>query len=276
MTDRLDHGINWLLRQPVITRSFVALIVIIAAQALPAPVRAPITLPLLLTMPGFALLSALRVPRGSDTVTTIGLSIISSIGVLSICALALHASGVDIGQVSLLLALVIAWLLLAAVASWHAERADPTRFAVRALPGVPLLTHLAGAGLLVTVLVLALPGTPARPFTQLALDRGAARTADIIVIPPGRRAAIPVAVTNDSAEARRYTLRPTIDGGSFAPVEIEVGARETWRGRVEGSIPAGGCAHRLTIALEGRATKLPGLVLWLREDVPLPSACRIA
>jgi hypothetical protein len=48
----------------------------------------------------------------------------------------------------------------------------------------------------------------------------------------------------------------------------------TWFGKVSGSIPAGGCLHRLSIALRCEPERCTqSLVLWLADRKKLPAAC---
>jgi hypothetical protein len=133
-----------------------AALVLLVALLLPGPLRAIVSLPILLLAPGFALqLAAGRRMRTADPWLTVALSVLLGLALLPLLVLVVYAVHRPLGATEIVAVVVVAMLLLAGIGMWtngDAANADAARaaggFSARSLTsaGVVLVT-LGGKGL---------------------------------------------------------------------------------------------------------------------------------
>jgi hypothetical protein len=144
---------------------------------------------------------------------------------------------------------------------------------VRALAAVAVLVAT-GAIVLVTWSVL--PGaTPAR-YSAIALSGSWSKVSDVTVVPPHTKLSVRVTVENHTARTVDYRVVPTLAGAAWKPSSLTLAPGRSWSGDVSGTMPAGGCLHRLRIGLEcsaGGTACSQSLIVWLENRKTLPSGC---
>jgi Protein of unknown function (DUF1616) len=149
-------------------------------------------------------------------------------------------------------------------------------------PRLPLRALAAAAVLLGTGAVIALtwailPGSSPARYSAIALSGAWSRVHRVTVVAPGKEVAVSVRVENHTATTQRYRIVPRVLGASWTAPSITLAAGRSWTGTVTGSIPTGGCLHRLLIALRCQNNACTqSLVLWLAPRANLPPSCSTA
>jgi uncharacterized membrane protein len=155
--------------------------------------------------------------------------------------------------------------------------AGPEASPWRGARGGLLFAGLVGAACAIVALGLhVFPGAPADGYTQLSLAGSQLKHAGApFVAGPGRRARVDITVSNHSSEAVTYRLSATVRGtASWHGRAVTVVAHGTWTGSVQGSVPAGGCLHRLLVDLRRDGESVASLTLWLQDRKQLPKGCQ--
>jgi uncharacterized membrane protein len=265
-----------LLDRPLL-RVGVGALLLLASGALPQPARALLAVPALLLLPGYATLIALRLStaKQSDSAQTALMSLVASMAVVPLVLLGLH--GVGLPLVSGAIIPVVAGYCCVAALLGGRRAAQP-----QAVDGTLVATAARGAAvaLLAAVIIAVgmrnLPGAPASPYTSLALGGTWAKVSTPAYAPAGKPTSVTVTVTNHSGSSKRYLLEPAMDGARWKSRTITVGAGATWSGNVTGSVPKGGCLHRLLVGLSSKRDRIGGLTVWFQSRRTLPAACGAA
>ncbi len=185
--------------------------------------RIPTVLPLVLALPGYAIVAAFFRPRELRPAEVVLLSIALSIAVTIFAALVLEALSVRLRT--------LPWMgVLAAVTLAAAARAHTvghTRTLVFRRPRVPggiELLPVAGA-------LLLLGGAAALGFTPLSAPKGTQGSTALWILPaPGARGGACVGLVSDQTHTASYTVDVTVAGRPaqrFGPVTLQPGAAWT-------------------------------------------------
>jgi uncharacterized membrane protein len=249
---------------------------------LPA-LRAMATLPLVLLVPGYAVMMAVfgHRPR-RDVLLTLAFTVLLSMATYPLVALALYAASIPIRTGSVMLSTdgLVALLVAMAVLRTRRERRITTVSVVPCVTTTGLRSPWNGArgGMLFAALVAiaiaalaaALPLWPAptdQPYTQFYLAGPWAHLSTMVQVRPNQRLAVELGITNQTHRRQRYQIVPRLAGGPSWPERtVTVPAGRSWAGSMSGYVPPDGCVHRLSIALRvGRNGKaLSPLTLWVR------------
>lgn len=250
--------------------------VLAAASLAPTVGRSVVTLPLVLILPGHALLAALN--RPDRTLSASGRFAIRVALSLAVVALVVLLVGwlFSVERPAVVTGL---WLANSASAFAAWRHPLPRRSAVAASPFTQSGVLLGLAALLtvgaVAVGVILLPEPRVTPYSRLSLD-GPSRDVDSpVVVTKDADPEIRVEVENGTGETVSYRVIPSIDGGfNWDSPKAVVKAGETWSGTITGPLPADACEVRLRVALsaDGKESGVAPLVLYIRNE--RGEACR--
>jgi uncharacterized membrane protein len=261
----------------------------------PLPVlRAALTLPLALLVPGYAVLMAAfgHRPR-PDAPLTLAFIVLLSMATYPLAALALYAAAIPIriGSVMVSTDGLVTFLVVVAVLRGGRERrttdisvAPFVTTTVLRSPGSEARGGVLFAAL-VAIAIAALAGTtpllPAptdRPYTQFYLAGSWAHLSSIVRARSHQKLVVDLGIINQTHRWQSYQLVPRLDGGpGWSGRTVTVPSGRSWTGSMSGYVPADGCVHRLSIALRvGRNGKaLSPLTLWVRGAPGTSRPCTI-
>jgi uncharacterized membrane protein len=198
-----------------------ALAACLSAALLPsslAGLRAPLSLPLVLLLPGYAVVSAIFRPGELRTAELITLSIAVSIAATLIVALALDALGVKLTAAP--------WMGVLTVLTLAAAARGTARGHSRSLILRPIPVGRAQVGAIAAGLAL-LAGAATLGFTPLGAPNGTRGTSALWLLPaPGGLQAVCVGVINEQLHTTTYNV--TVRGGGgpvrrLGPIVLEPG-----------------------------------------------------
>ncbi len=244
-----------------------ALLSCLCAALLPpslAVLRAPLALPLVLALPGYALVSLAFRPGDLRATEVVMLSV-------SISIVATIATGLALDVLSVKLT-AAPWMGLLAVITVAAAVRASVRGHARPLnlPRLRLRPLEAGAG----VAVLALLGAAAAlGFTPLAAPKNTPGTSALWIVPaPGGRAAACVGLINEELRTTTYTIEVSVAGvpaEHFGPITLAAGGSWT---RI---VPVGAGHPAVTASLDrvGVASAAPYRSVALRHWNIVASHC---
>jgi hypothetical protein len=202
-----------------------ALVAFLCSAALPANLallRAPLALPLVLVLPGYAIVAAVFRPSELRPAEMVVLSVALSIATTIFAAILLDAGGVRLKTAPWMGLLALVTLVAAARGSMSGHARALHRPRVRLLR--PELLALAGALVLLT-------GAAALGFTPLGAPKATQGATALWILPaPDGRAAACVGVLSDQTRVTRYTVQLTVAGRPaqrFGPVTLAPGGRWT-------------------------------------------------
>jgi uncharacterized membrane protein len=249
---------------------------------LPA-LRAALTLPPALLVPGYAvMMAAFGYRLRSDALPTLAFTVLLSMATYPLVALALYAASIPIRTGSVMLSTdgIVALLVAMAVLRTRCERRTTTESVVPFATTTVLSSPWNGArggALFVALVAIAiaaltgarplLPAPTDQPYTQFYLAGSWAHLSTMVQVRPNQRLAVELGITNQTRRRQRYQIVPRLDGGPGWPGRtVTVRDGRSWTGSLEGNVPPDGCVHRLSIALRvGRnGTALSPLTLWVR------------
>lgn len=244
--------------------------VLALVSLLPWAVRSVVTLPLVLVLPGHALLAALDRPdRTMSGGGRVALRIVTSLATIALVVLAV-GSLLDVSKLTVIGGLW-AFTSLAALVGWNHELpgAETGRTNHWTQSGVLLAVTALVAIVVVAAALLFLPEPRNEPYSRLSLTGTSQASGSPLRVRSGRTASVEVEVENGTTKTVQYRVIPAIDGGRAweAPkVRLEAGERDTVT--VEGIITADACLSRLTLALSanGEPTDVAPLVLYVRNE----------
>jgi uncharacterized membrane protein len=261
------------LRHVPAARIAAGIAVLVLGTLLPQPLRAVVVVPALLLVPGYALVTALRL-GGRDGYVTLPLSFAASVATIPLVVVALDAANVPLSTLTLVPAVAVVSAALAAAGGVRrhvrAPRVGDAGGLVAAAAVAVACVGVVAAG------VAFLPGSPPERFSTISLAGAWADTGRPVAVTPGEPVAVRIAVANHTGRDRAYVVAPQLAGGRWPARHITVPAGETWTGDVAGTVPAGGCLHRLRMRLRGERAPQPspGLVVWFQSVPELPASCR--
>lgn len=187
-----------------------------------AAVRAPLALPLILALPGYALVSAMFPPHTLRTAEVVTLSIAFSIAAAIVSGLLLDLLGVALKAAPWMGVLTA---LTLAAAAWASARGHARPLAFR-----PVRLRGAEAGALAVALSL-LVGAATLGFTPLAPPKRTQGTAALWLVPaPGGSHAACIGVINEQLHVTSYSVTVSVAGTlprSFGPITLAPGASWT-------------------------------------------------
>jgi uncharacterized membrane protein len=241
-------------------------------------IRALITLPMTLILPGAALLFALDAFRGRwDIAPILALSVMVSLAFYPLAGLLIYKMGLSLSpfsvasEVDVFTLAMLAVGLLRRVSPGHrpapllgvvsTDQRDMRRWGA----WLGVVTVACAAVLAWGVLVLpqaAPPPYTAFYFAGSAADATLKGSATVAANTP---LATQVAIENRSNAPVNYVVRTTVDGATTAGREISVSASATWKGSVVTMINQPGCLQQLVIDLlhgDG-SSKIASLDLWI-------------
>jgi uncharacterized membrane protein len=279
-TVRLRRDTSDILRTSPPAQLFLGLNLIALGLALPQPLRGVIVVPLVLFLPGYALLAALGLTSRRDPVTTVGTSLVLSLVIMPLVALALWETFGEVRPANVVMAL--AFIVLAPAVVGLQPLVTGRRDVVAGGRGgagglLRLLAILTAGVLLVTVLVAVLPGAKQAPYTEAAFAGGWKNIDHTILVKPNEPVTVDVQVTNHTGSAQTYVVEPALEGKAWRGATIELGPDATWAGTVSGSVPGGGCLHRLRVGVRPTTGTgaLEGPTAWFQTANPLPAKCSV-
>jgi uncharacterized membrane protein len=251
------------------TMILVAAAVLAIFGLIPSAIKAPITLPLVLLLPGHALLATLDRPdRHLGLGPRMALRLITSISIVGLVVLLVGAL-FSVSRISTV-AGVWAFISIAALTAW--DRELPDRAATSGprwtQSGVLLALAAVASTFVVFLAIVFLPQPRGEDYSSLALAGTSKRSGSPIVVRSGTTAEVQVRVENGTDRTVSYRVIPAIDGGEVwkAPrVRLQPG--ESWTGTVKGKIPKDACLSRLTISLsaDGEDSGVRPLILYVRN-----------
>jgi uncharacterized membrane protein len=262
-----------LLDRPLVRVEIGALLLLVAG-AFPQPARATVAIPALLLLPGYATLLALRLnaSKQSDSAQTVLMSLVASMAVIPLLLLGLHSLGMPLVSGAILPALA-GYCCIASLLGGRCAAAPQAVDGTLLATGARVVAVALAAALIIGVGLRVLPGTPEAQYTSLALGGTWAKVATPTFAQAGKPTSVTVTVTNHSGAEKRYVLKPTMDGGTWKSRTITVAAGATWTGDVTGTVPHGGCLHRLLVGLTSRNDRIGGLTAWFQSKRTLPNSC---
>jgi hypothetical protein len=248
---------------------------VIVANWVPTPAKAILTLPVLLTAPGWYLLPSTAHEPSAVALSRLGLAVVLSVAITTLVAVMLGATSIHItaGSVSLALAALIAlggalrpvpppWTRLKQVT---ADR----RVALWAL------SLLAACGAIVFASIRLDAGKPTpKPFSALSLTGYLANATGPIPVAVGERLSVGIELQNIAAEGRSYRVLTAV-GGWRSETDVHLGAGGAWSGPLTVTVPAlstargGACLERLTITavpVSPAAAKSDSVGVWLTSQ----------
>ena len=263
---------------------------------LPA-LRAAVTLPLALLVPGYAVMMAAFGHRSRhDAVTALAFAVLLSMATYPLVALALYAAALPIRTGSVIVSTDGLVTLLVVVAVLRMRRKGPptdssgepiiTATAVhspwnRARGGVLFASLVAGVIAALAGAMPLLPTPTDQPYTQFYLAGSWAHLGAIVRARSHQKLVVDLGIINQTHRGQRYRIVPRLDGGPGWPERtVTVPDGRSWTGSLDGDVPQDGCVHRLSIVLRvGRNGKaLSPLTLWVRGAPGRlsPTACRLS
>jgi hypothetical protein len=132
------------------------------------------------------------------------------------------------------------------------------------------------AGICIGVIAIGTRSGPApQPYTQLTLVGQWANLKSSVAVTPGAKVAVPVSVSNHTDAPQTYLVVPTMRGADWATRTVELLPGATWRGEVQGTVPRGGCLHRLLVEVRESSVAAPigNVTVWFQNGTTLPKKC---
>lgn len=263
------------------TLLFVGLALLVVTAVLPRP-WSLLSLPLLLVVPGWAILTACFGIRVGELLLELALAVVLSLAAIALLALAVHASPFAIHRWSMLTAVAFAVLVFAAIG---VARPAVTSIDLRAEPvaggtapagappagGQPLLAVafvavvLLVATLALVVARIALPDQRDAAFSTLALAGASAEIDGPVERNTDGEVTVEVTVANHTDRTQEYTVTADVaPGTSWDDHTVSLAADETGTFEVAGPVPPSGCLRRIELTLEGGgAEQAPSVVTYV-------------
>jgi uncharacterized membrane protein len=274
-TTRLRRDVFDVARTSPPARIFLALNLLALGLVMPQPLRAVIVLPLVLLLPGYAVFSSLGLAARRDPVLTAGASVALSLVIVPLVTLALWAVAgeVEPAQVTIVLAVIVLAPAVVGLQPLVSRKREPV---VGSPAGLLRILAVFTVGVLLVVgLVSFLPGQRNAPFTEAALAGSWAEIDQAVRVQPDQPVSVDVMVTNRTGRDQTYAVEPELAGATWRGATVDLGPGQTWTGAVEGTVPAGGCLHRLRVGVRpaSGATALEGPTVWFQTVDELPRSC---
>jgi hypothetical protein len=251
--------------------------VMTAGLGLQGPLRAVVELPLALVLPGAAILAAARGSRPARPASDIGLAVVFSFAAWILITLVCFIFNQTLTTTAYIVA---ADALVAASAAVCLRRRTPVATLVGAGASRGRITQLVlfalTAGICIGVIAIGTRSGPApQPYTQLTLVGQWANLKSSVAVTPGAKVAVPVSVSNHTGAPQTYLVVPTMRGADWSTRTVELLPGATWRGEVQGTVPRGGCLHRLLVEVRESSVAAPigNVTVWFQNGTTLPKKC---
>jgi hypothetical protein len=253
-----------------------------AGLALTGPLRAAIELPLALLLPGASVLAAARGSRPARPTSDVGLAVVLSFAVWILIAMTCYVVsqaftttavivGADLIVVASAAVCIARGAPLATLAGSAAGRMPVAQLLAFALAVLAVVAIVAGA-----TRELNSPEPSTQPYTEIALAGQWAGVQSVVSVKGGTAAvSVELAVANHTPSVKSYRLVPAMRAAHWGTRTFELAPGESWRGRVTGTIPKGGCLHRLLVSVHEAAARTPvgSVTLWFQNGTKLPGRC---
>lgn len=253
-----------------VTLILIASALLAVVALIPSAIKAPVTLPLALLLPGHALLAALGRPdRGLGTGGRVALRVVLSLAAISLVVLAV-GSVLGVSRATVI-GSTWAFTSVAAMVSWDREVPTVQESAGQRFTqsGVFLLLTAVVSVIVVVGALIFLPQPRSVAYSSISVAGTTKTSGSPLRIRTGRTATVQVAVFNGTGKTMNYRVIPAIDGGAaWSAPKVHLAPGERWSGTVKGRIPKEACLSRLTIALaaNGKDSGVKPLVLYVRNE----------
>lgn len=227
--------------------------VMVVLALLPEPLRA-LNLPVMLLLPGFALVTALLGAfRPSSLLARVISWLAASLASLAVVSTIVSLPDLELTRGRVLAGQVLVILGCAALA-WlsPASNGEPTSTEPeRRLVGQALAAMVVGVGLAVAAVAFGL-ATSEDPTVFIRMSLSDPEASAPLAHPGDGSTSVEVVVRNDDDQVRRFELVPAVEGvGGVAwdRVTFELPPGQEWVGEVAGPVPASGCLQRVGVKL---------------------------
>jgi hypothetical protein len=253
-----------------------------AGLAVHGPLRAAIELPLALLLPGASMLAAARGRRPARPATDVALAVVLSFAAWILIALTCYVLAQPFTTTAIIVGADLIVLLSAAVCI---ARAAPLTTLVGTTVGrVPTMQLLSFALAILAVVgivagatrELSAPEPHIQPYTEIALAGNWAGVQSSVAVTGGTPlVSVELTVANHTHAPKTYRLVPAMRDARWDTRTFELAAGERWRGSVSGTIPKGGCLHRLLVSVHetGAGAPVGSVTLWFQHGTKLPGRC---
>jgi len=249
-----------------------------AALALDGPLRAVVELPLVLLLPGTSILAALRGVGPARPASDVGLAVVLSFAAWILISLAAFAVGQPLTTTVFIVGSNVVVGVSAVICA--VRRAPLTTIvgsdARRGQVALVLLAAVAVAGCCAAVAIGASDTRAPSPYSEVALAGQWAGVSSVVSVTRGAPVSVDLVVANHTSGTRSYTVVPAMSGARWTVRTVRLDPGMTWRGSVRGTVPVGGCLHRLLVTVNesGAAAPVGTVTLWFQNGTRLPKACR--
>ena len=252
------------------------------------PLRAVVTLPLALFLPGQAiLLIAFGPGRRLDWVPALSLGVLLSMAFYPLAGLLLYAASVSPSALSVIASVDVLIVVAASMNQFRSRRQRGGGESVKWMPAPPPVQTGSGRsdlriGALVigTVVVgglalgLALHFAPkafTTPYTEFYFAQSSRRGAQPVSQAAGTPLWVDVTVRNETGRRQVYEIEPRVDATSdwkMRLVALSPGAK--WTGALRGEMPTRPGLHQLSIVLSSKteSERIGTLTCWLQSVQP--------
>ncbi|MGO9876348.1 MAG: hypothetical protein ACLPVY_21450 [Acidimicrobiia bacterium] len=231
-----------------------------ATALLPAGVaRGVLGVPLALVIPGWAMLSILRIDLRLEPLLRLALTVMITLACYPLLVLLIAALQFKITHSAVIVAVDALLLLCAAVIAVrdgamrkrfqrNAEDLGSVRVRGADLSVVAVLVTVAAAAALLAGTWALAPHQAPGPYASIAFTGANAQIDKIVTVDSSSLLRVTVTVTNASPHAERFSLTGVPDGArAWSPRTVQVPAHGLWSGTLTGVVIADGCARRLRV-----------------------------
>jgi len=253
-----------------------------AGLAVDGPLRAAIELPLALLLPGASVLAAARGRRPARPATDVGLAVVLSFAAWILIALTCYVLAQPFTTTAVIAGgdIVVVASALVCLAR-GAPLATLTGSADRRVPAGQLLLYALAVAAVIGVVAVATRSAPEpAPYTQSYSEIAlAGRWADVrspvAVISRAGPVSVELSVANHTQATKAYRVVPVMREANWSARTFELAPGASWRGLVRGTVPEGGCLHRLLVSVReaGAAKPIGSVTLWFQNGRKLTGKC---
>lgn len=246
---------------------------------IPAPLlRVPLTVPLALFVPGYALYLIILGNGEHPALPTVAGSALLSLAAYPILLLLLSVLSIPITAHAILAEVDLLALTAILITSLTPPRAGKSlSLGVRGAVLPPALAAVTFALVCAGIWVSGhlLPASRSMPYTELYLTGRWARIPGVISA-AGGRISVGVGARNATGKTETYLLALSSDGKKPVPAaRMTIPTSRSWSGHIVAAVPRGGCLHRIELSLLDRHDKkpTPPLILWVVRRGSSPGVC---
>ena len=131
------------------------------------------------------------------------------------------------------------------------------------------------AAIAVVLVPRVLPANPSAPYSSIALGGAWSGLGTAVYAKPTQQVEVQLQVENHTHRRRTYVVIALMKKSRWTGDRVTLEPGASWTGVVSGKVPAGGCLHRLAIALaeQGAKTDIGTLTVYLQSVEKLPKDC---